>query len=343
MRRRRGSGRGRPRASAWALCVALGASGCAVEAEPGWQAQLEQLVRPELLQCASGTATRLPDAVDPATGDRVELEIALDDAGHSRVWRLAVTVGKVAVQRVVDMRVVPDFELRVDPTPARQREIERKQAAFRAQRVDPDDLASEASVAGLTVEAFDASGKSLGRAESTEILRRLRTGLLPACRAGYRQRELMRGRVEAGRQAAVLILEDQAYDDVRVAGAGVAICESLFRILQSNPVTRQILREVLELPSLWSIVTNWGVRVSFRVDFFAAERVDPARFPGEPRELWSVPLVVLLNEQPGFLARVVVGPSGSPDGAVAGIYGVIARHPSDASRRVVVRRAESWQ
>lgn len=332
-----------------ALGVALGLQSCAVQAEPGWEGQLEQLVRPELLQGARGAVARLPADADPAPGDRVELVITLDQAARTRTWRLAVTVDEVAMERAVDMRVVPDFELRVDPSPARQREIERRAAEHRA-RAPRDDLddsshdwAHDAKVAGLTVEAFGADGTSLGRAESTEILRRLRTGLLPACRAGYRQREVMRGRVAAGRQAAALILDDQAYADVQLVGAGVAICESLFRILQANPVTRQILSEVLELPSLWSIVTNWGVRVSFRADFFAAERVDPARFPGESRELWSVPLVVLLNGQPGFLARVVVGPSGSPDGAVAGIYGVIARHPSDASRRVVVRRAEGRQ
>ena len=48
-------------------------------------------------------------------------------------------------------------------------------------------------------------------------------------------------------------------------------------------------------------------------------------------------MVLLLNGEPGFLARLIVGPSGSPDGAVAGVYGLIARHPSDASRQIVVR------
>jgi len=50
-----------------------------------------------------------------------------------------------------------------------------------------------------------------------------------------------------------------------------------------------------------------------------------------------VPVVLLLNGQPGFLASVVIGPSGSPDGAAAGIHGLVARHPSDERRRVVVR------
>jgi hypothetical protein len=165
--------------------------------------------------------------------------------------------------------------------------------------------------------------------------------LLPACRAGHRQRDVMRGRVEAGLQAPMLTLDDEAFDDVDTVCSGVEVCKDLFQILRANPVTRQILREVLELPSLWSILTNWGVKVSFAIDFFAAERVDPARFPDEPRELWSVPMTLLLNGQPGFLARVIVGPSGSPDGVVAGIYGLVARHPVDEQRRVLVRLASS--
>ena len=54
-----------------------------------------------------------------------------------------------------------------------------------------------------------------------------------------------------------------------------------------KPVTaaqvREILREVLALPTLWSILTHWGVHVSFAIDFFAAEPVDPARLLSKSR------------------------------------------------------------
>jgi hypothetical protein len=252
-----------------------------------------------------------------------------------------VKVESVAVQRVLDYRETQAFERRVQPAEEQRRRIESRNAAFRERfkgdKVDLEDLLQDLQVAGISVEAFDARGVSAGKAASSETVSRLRRGLLPACRAGHRQRELMRGRVEAGLEAPMPTVDDRAFADIATVADGVASCARLFRMLRENPVTRQILREVLELPSLWSILTNWGVKVSFAVDFFAAERVDPARFPGEQRELWSVPMIVLLNGEPGFLARVITGPAGSPDGVVAGIYGIVARHPVDADRHVRVR------
>lgn len=326
------------RAASIALVVCF--AGCAVVAEPGWQARLADEIGPAAAPATAGALVPPVDA-DPGTGDRLEFLITLADGDERKSWRLAVSVGKLATYKSMYWRGVLGFEERVQPGAERRRRIAEATEAMRARGGDFDDLATDMLTAGIVVEAFADDGASLGRAESSALAAKLRTGLLEACHAGHRQRDLMRGRVDAGEQAPMLEVDDAAYDDIRTAAAGAALCEELFGILQSNPVTRQILREVLALPSLWSILTNWGVKVSFTIDFFAAERVDPARFPGESRELWSVPLVLLLNDQPGFLARVIVGPSGSPDGVVAGIYGIVARHPSDAQRTVRVQLQSS--
>jgi hypothetical protein len=329
------------RAPTMASCAwLLMAAGCGTAPELDWQAKLAQQVRGDARSTAA-TELMPPVEADPAPGDRVEFAIALSDGDDAKSWRLVVAVAGVETRRVLGGRSCAEFESRVQPSEGRREQRAAATAAFRASPIDLWDLATNLPVARLVVEAFDESGASLGRAESDEIVKHLRRGLLDACRAGRRQCEVMRGRVEAGRDAPMLTLDDAAYDDVSLVATGVDTCKELFRILQANPVTRDILREVLALPSLWSILTNWGVKVSFAVDFFAAERVDPARFPGEGRELWSVPVMLLLNEQPGFLARVIVGPSGSPDGAVAGVFGIVARHPSDAQRTVTVRLVAS--
>lgn len=330
------------RRSTW---IAMLLCGCAVVPEAGWQADLERRIGdPGALPIVTSTLANAAGE-DVATGDAVVLGVTLETGGLTKEWRVEVEVGAIAEQRVHELGSTQTFEQRVLPSEARQRQIAEANAKFRAQLADPafdfDDLAHEAPVAGIRVEAFDAGGTSVGVGESSAIVSQLRRGLLPACRAGHRQRELMRDRVAAGLDAPVITVDDDAYDDIKVVSEGVAACARLFRLLRQNPVLKQILREVLALPSLWSILTNWGVRITFSVDFFAAERVDPARFPGEQRELWSVPMMVLLNGQPGFLARVIVGPSGSPDGAVAGVYGIVARHPTDADRRVQVRLLSS--
>jgi hypothetical protein len=323
------------RTGALSMAVLLGA--CAVAPALGWQAELERQIGKSLVRGDAEVRSALPIDADPAPGDRVEFEIVLQQGERTKAWQIAVTVEAVKNARGRDLREIPWFEDRVQPGEERRRRMQQAQADFLAKHAAFEDLFTDLRLATLRVEAFGADGKGLGHADAEAIVPHLRRGLLSACRAGHRQREVMRGRVALGKAAPMLTLTEDAYDDVREVARGVALCTDLFKILQANPVTRQILREVLELPSLWSLLTNWGVRVTFEVDFFAAERVDPGSVPGESRELWSVPLMLLLNDQPGFVARVVIGPGGAPDGATAGIHGVIAQHPVDEQRRVVVR------
>ena len=330
-----------PRRSA--LLPLLLLAGCASALEPDWQAKLEHRLAADLARPDATAALAPPDDVDPIAGDRVRYEITLHDGPRTKTWQLALTVAEVATAHIAEWRTVPEFEQRVVVEAPPRDERDAAEAAFVPEPVDLEQLLRESgrdvAVAALHVEAFAGDGTHLGTGESSVQVERLRRGLLPACRAGHRHRELMRGRVAAGKQAPLLTVDSATAADLETVAIGVDACASFFRLLQCNPVTRQILYEVLALPSLWSILTHWGVRITFQIDFFAAERLDPAQFPGEARELWSVPVVLLLNGQPGFLASVVIGPSGSPDGAAAGIYGLVARHPSDAERRVVVRMA----
>lgn len=319
---------------------AIALTGCATSSEQGWQANLRQSIGGPASQRGDPRAMATPSTDRAvANGDVVALGVALEHAGgRGKTWRVEVAVDAVTVQRVLVFRSIAPFEARVQPGEVRRRRIEAAQVAFRERLRDGDApfLCDPSPVARIRVEAFDADGESLGVGTSAATVAQLQRGLLPACRAGHRQRVLMRDRVAMGLDAPMITVDDAVYDDVQEVAAGLGACERFFDILRENPVMRDILWEVLALPSLWSIVTNWGVRVSFTVDFFAAEQVDPARFPGETRELWSVPLVVLFNGQPGLLAQVVVGPSGSPDTAVAGVYAIVARHPRDPERRVKV-------
>ncbi|MCU0866356.1 MAG: hypothetical protein MUC36_21440 [Planctomycetes bacterium] len=347
MRRQQNLGAAVARTGALSMTVLLGA--CAVAPALGWQADLERQIGSSLVRGDAEARPALPIDADPVPGDVVEFAILLQQGERTKKWRIAVTVDAVRTVRGFSRRAIPDFEDRVQPGEERRKRMQQAQADFMARHVELEDMFTDLRLARLRVEAFDADGKALGDVDTdadshAEVLvSQLRAGLLPACRAGHRQREVMRGRVALGKAAPMLTLADDAHDDVGEVARGVALCTDLFKILQSNPVTRQILREVLELPSLWSLLTNWGVRVTFEVDFFAAERVDPASVPGESRELWSVPLMLLLNDQPGFVARVVIGPGGAPDGATAGIHGVIAQHPVDEQRRVVVRMLSTRQ
>src|SRR5690349_14071748 len=107
--------------------IAVLACGCAVEPEEGWQAGLERRI--------GGAAAALAAVVDedPAPGDRVVFVVGLKTGGETREWRVEVEVSSVEVRRTWDWRSCQAFEDRVLPSEERQRRIDERNAAFRAQ------------------------------------------------------------------------------------------------------------------------------------------------------------------------------------------------------------------
>ncbi|MBL8754383.1 MAG: hypothetical protein JNK15_13860, partial [Planctomycetes bacterium] len=97
------------------------------------------------------------------------------------------------------------------------------------------------------------------------------------------------------------------------------------------------LYEVIALPSLWSIVVNWGVRPGFGIDFAGAAPAAAGQGPvGQGNVAW-LPMTIDLNDQPALLACLFVVP---PHGALAGAAGVVAlvgRHPTNPRRQVHVQ------
>ena len=334
------------------LLVSALAAGCATVPRTGWEEGLHRAIADRTASFAAadgllaGFAPLAPDA-PLAAGDQVLFGVCLEDGDERRIWYLRVRVVGVERRRWFDAREVHAFEQRVrrenplgrgpDPGGADRR------AAFVERRIDLEgpfdleDLFDDVDVAQIRVEAFDAAGRLVDAAESQAIEWRLRQGLLPACAAGDRLRNVMAGRVAAGLDAETIVLAGADHDAVHVVGDGVTSCERFLLMLRENPVTRGILEEVIELPSLWSILRRFGVRAELSIDFFAARRIEPWRYPGSDRTLWGVPVTLLLNDEPALFACLLAGPAGAPDGASAGVFGVVGRSPSDPDRRVFVQ------
>ena len=332
--------------------LACGLQGCATRAEPGWQQDLRRAVRDQSSLFDSTQTTQQRSLAKQRSGvhvgDELLYGICLHVGDTRKIWYLKLEVLDLVVRRRLSFRKALAFEARVQPGEAQRAE---QQASARARQAEIDArvdelgffqaLASDVKMAHIRVTAFDANGKTLGTAESEETAELLTTGLLPACQAGFAQRDLMRDRVALGPEAPMLELDSMQLADVQAAAHGVIACESFFATLRSNPVTKSILYEVIALPSLWSVITNLGVKVSFEADFFAADRVAPERLTNANRELWSVPCHLQLNGQPALLAHIVAGPSGSPDAAAAGIFAIVGQHPTDPQRRIHVQLLRS--
>ncbi|MFT4516126.1 MAG: hypothetical protein ACI89X_001358 [Planctomycetota bacterium] len=330
------------------LIIVLGVlslPGCAIEAEAGWADDLERSITDRSSVFRSHPTqidhTFAPTSADIRAGDELLYGLCLDLGETRKVWYLQMRVLEVQARHFDNWRQQSDFEARVHPSAAKRAEMHKASLAAREEREELgsnwSSFSSEEPVARILVEAFDADGTSLGSARSETTVRLLREGLIQACKAGYAQRELMRGRVALGRAAEMLELNSQQYDDVEIAGEGVAACRRIFEILQSNPVTKDILFEVIALPTVWSMITRLGVDIGFEVDFFAARPLARSRLPASNRDLWSAPLNLQLNGQPALLTRIVTGPSSSPDATAAGVFAIVGRHPSDPGRRVHVQ------
>lgn len=324
------------------LCLLL--VGCAVAPEHGWESALATAIEDRAADFAAGAQILSGfDAVGPdaglQVGDTLLYGIRLDTGGAPRIWYLCVRIDAIRIQRWLEMRHLASFEERV--TTARRRQREAAASAARAAGTEPaidlEDLFRDAPVAQLRIEAFDASGTSLGTAESEESLHRLRIGLWSACEAGHARADLLRRLAEPAADGEPIEVGEDEYADVVTVAEGVASCRSFFAILRHNPVTQSILREVIALPSLWSIVVHFGVRAGFGIDFAGVVPVPAERAPHATGLVWSVPMTIELNDQPALLARLLAAPPHGPAAAAAGVYGFVGRHPTDERRRVHVQ------
>jgi hypothetical protein len=325
------------------LCLA----GCSSGPQPGWEAVLEDAIEDRSGDFAHGGQIlagfdAIGAADDLAVGDTLLFGIRLDVGDRCRIWYLRIRVDGIETAERASWRRLQPFEKRVT-TARRKREAE---AALQRGQEGPaavsfDDLLVRTPGAWICVEAFDEMGTSLGVAVSEESVRRLRTGLWSACVAGHAQHDLMKGLASPEWQGEVREVDEAAYADIETVAEGVASCDSFFAILRTNPVMKQILYEVIALPSLWSIVTNLGVRAGFGIDFFAATRVAPECTANANGLVWSVPMTIDLNDQPALLVRILAAPSDGPAAAAAGVYGLVGRHPTDPGRRVHVQLLSS--
>jgi hypothetical protein len=325
-----------------ACCLAVWLASCTVPPRTGWERDLRAQLCDVADRFANGAAIlsgMAPPTADAplAPGDQLLFGVSLETGAGPRTWYLRLQVVALEVGDGIGGRRQTPFERRVRPSAERQRQLlEQSREVWQAFRAMDPAKRWQLPCPRIRVDAFDAHAAPLATAESLVTLSTLKA-LQASCLAGFRQRATMRGRVALGDDAETLQLSDEDHDDVMCVAEGVGVCELLFRVLQRNPVTRDILYEVVALPTLWSIVTSMKVRMALSVDFFAARRVPASVYEGHGHELWSVPLTLLLNDQPALYAFVVTGAGGAPDRAAAGVRAIVARHPTDERRRVHVQ------
>jgi hypothetical protein len=244
-----------------------------------------------------GWQTELPAEARPRwrTGDALRYGLRLERGSEVRQWTVELTLLDGP-----DRRQAPGvLTTNVNGTPVR----------------------IESRPVRITVEVFDSAGKSLQRTESSLGDRILATGPAALCRlavepgGGPDRSGVPGGREEFARSVFGIV--------------------SLFEALQQCDALAPVLWEVVDRPSLLSVLFHGGVSLTLRADL---ERIVPATAgicgsgPG-----WELPIAIHANGSPALAAKLVCVEPRRPLQLAAGILAVEAVCPSDASRRFSLR------
>ncbi|MEO6593962.1 MAG: hypothetical protein ABIP94_04340 [Planctomycetota bacterium] len=179
---------------------------------------------------------------------------------------------------------------------------------------------------------LDGASLDVGREQLRLRLEFLRRGLARACRG-------------EGERIGQGFLSKGPDDWSERFRALVALNELLVVVRKSDALSG-ILWEVVDAPSLWSVLGNLGARVTQLYDFdnarpAAAVSLGPTMVPA-----WQLPVELRVNDAPALRSLVVVTDADSPWSLCAGVVAISAAHPTDpdvtfAMRLLAARRGRS--
>ncbi|HVW22833.1 MAG TPA: hypothetical protein VHC86_16585 [Opitutaceae bacterium] len=202
----------------------------------------------------------------------------------------------------------------------------------------------------FTSDPRSAAEASVRRARAIVNANYLRQGIADYCRDGL---DLAR-RIEAAGGAADLVFGGGGRppspavlaqgrksaariglrpDEERLAFSVYFALNTIFRSASQVPACREVLEEVVDKPSVFSLVRNFGVRVDFNYGWMGVREVPPAH-ARVPLPTYTLPVRLNLNLKPGVDALLAVT---TPTRALAECAGIVAlslQKPSEPDRRV---------
>jgi hypothetical protein len=129
-----------------------------------------------------------------------------------------------------------------------------------------------------------------------------------------------------------------SYREQRAICGATPATLSYFNLVQATPRLKDILIEVLEKPSLWSLLGHLGVKANIRL---LSEHIGLADqmtwdLPEHP-PVYHLPLQVDLNDHPALRLTMVVTAPHPPLLACGGIIGMLAERPSEKETYLTLR------
>lgn len=128
-------------------------------------------------------------------------------------------------------------------------------------------------------------------------------------------------------------------DDERAIAGSVPAMLEFFNVAARSHGLREIIWEIIDKPSLWSIIRHFG-RVEAGITFHSKGvrhiSSEPWGMPGSV-ELYQIPFTLNLNDEPALDCVMIVTEPRPPLLTSAGIIGLTAHQPGTKDRRAVIR------
>jgi hypothetical protein len=296
-----------PPAVATALAALLTACAAAPPAPPAPTGEFAALAPDEFPGAAAllaGFEAPSDDAMWLA-GDRALFGLRLDRDGEVVRWLLSVELplGQMIVAQSTDGT---EHQVSVGASATWVFGVERDGGS--------EDVTIQSRLATAKVKVFTADGELLTETADTLPVDLLGRGLLPAIE-----------RARAAASAGGTVPTD------RTTLEGYLAVRQLLETVRGNDALAEYFWQVVEKPSIWSVLTHFGVDV--RIAIPLEDSVPAVPPPGVPAAAtFAAPLRIEVNGSPVLFVELLVTDARRPLALCGGIVAAIARHPTLSDR-----------
>jgi hypothetical protein len=112
--------------------------------------------------------------------------------------------------------------------------------------------------------------------------------------------------------------------------------QTFFSAAMAIPGNQHVLEQVIQKPSVWSVVRHFGVHTALSFNWQDVQ-VEPEGKAAVPRPVYLLPVRLSLNNVLAVRASLAVTEPRPPLQAGAGILAICAEHPTATDRRLFIR------
>jgi hypothetical protein len=111
---------------------------------------------------------------------------------------------------------------------------------------------------------------------------------------------------------------------------------TFFEAAMEIPGNQHVLEQVIQKPSVWSVVSHFGVKTTFTYGWQDVQ-VAPEGKAAVQQPVYLLPVRLFMNDVPAVKASLAVTEPRPPLQAGAGILAICAEHPTATDRRLFIR------